>query len=53
MRKAEVGKKKYGREPEHLILIIMAAPRHVAKQIRRIAREKNIDLVIGKEALFE
>ena len=53
LRKAEAAKRKYGKEPEHLLLIVMTAPRHVARQMRRIAKEKNIDLVIGKEALFE
>jgi len=53
LRKAEAAKRKYGKEPERLLLIVMTAPRHVARQMRRIAKEKNIDLVIGKEALFE
>ncbi|MHA1364636.1 MAG: hypothetical protein ACTSP1_19275 [Candidatus Freyarchaeota archaeon] len=36
LRRAEAAKRKYGKEPEHLLLIVMTAPRHVARQMRRI-----------------
>ncbi|MGQ9722614.1 MAG: hypothetical protein ACUVXA_14975, partial [Candidatus Jordarchaeum sp.] len=49
LKKAEAAKKIYKKEPRYLFLRILTAPSSVAKEMRRIARVKNIDLVIGKE----
>ena len=48
LMRAELVKKKYKKELQ-LYLIILSAPKNVAGEIRRLAREKNINLVIGKE----
>ena len=48
LMRAELVKKKYKKEPQ-LYLIILSAPKNVAGEIRRLAREKNINLIIGKE----
>jgi len=47
LRKAELAKAKYSREPRK-ILVVLAASKEVAKEIRRAAREKGVELVIGK-----
>ncbi|MEM2135967.1 MAG: hypothetical protein Q6366_009145 [Candidatus Freyarchaeota archaeon] len=49
LRKAEAAKKKYKKEPRYLFLRFLTAPSSVAKEMRRMAKVKNIDLVIGKE----
>jgi DNA repair exonuclease SbcCD ATPase subunit len=50
LRKVEVAKKKYKKEPRYLFLRVLTAPSSVAKEMKRMARVKNIDLVIGKES---
>ncbi len=50
LRKAEAAKKKYKKEPRYLFLRVLTAPSNVAKEMRRMAKVKNIDLVIGKES---
>ncbi|MEM2959089.1 MAG: hypothetical protein QW261_12395 [Candidatus Jordarchaeaceae archaeon] len=50
LRKAEVAKKKYKKEPRYLFLRVLTAPSSVAKEMKRMAKVKNIDLVIGKES---
>jgi len=47
LRKAELAKAKYSREPRK-ILVILTAKRDVAKEVKRIAEEKGVELVIGK-----
>ncbi|MBO3842525.1 MAG: hypothetical protein FGF48_08965 [Candidatus Brockarchaeota archaeon] len=47
LRKAEVAKAKYSREPKK-ILVILAAKREAAKEIRKVAEEKNVEIIIGK-----
>jgi len=50
LRKVEVAKKKYKKEPRYLFLRVLTAPSNVAKEMKRMAKVKNIDLVIGKES---
>jgi hypothetical protein len=47
LRKAELAKAKYSREPRK-ILVILTAKRDAAKEVRRMAEEKGVELVIGK-----
>jgi septal ring factor EnvC (AmiA/AmiB activator) len=47
LRKAELVKTKYSKEPKK-IMIILTAKRDIAKEIERIAEEKGVRLVIGK-----
>ena len=47
LRKAELAKAKYSREPRK-ILVILTAKRDAAREVRRIAEEKGVELVIGK-----
>jgi len=47
LRKAELAKVKYSREPRK-ILVILTAKRDVAREVRRIAEEKGVELVVGK-----
>ena len=47
LRKAEIVKARYGREPRKF-LIVLTAPRDVARNLRRMAEEKGIELIIGK-----
>ena len=48
LRKAGVAKEKYGREPM-LFLVVLTAPREVAREIRKLSEKYNIDLMIGRE----
>jgi purine-nucleoside phosphorylase len=48
LRKAELVKSKYSREPRKMMMIILTAKRDVAKEIERIAEERGVKLVIGK-----
>ncbi|MBS7279667.1 MAG: hypothetical protein KIH09_07490, partial [Candidatus Freyarchaeota archaeon] len=50
LRKVEAAKRKYRKEPRYLFLRVLTAPSSVAKEMRRMAKIKNIDLVIGKES---
>lgn len=50
LRKVEAAKKKYKKEPRYLFLRVLTAPSSVAKEMKRMAKVKNIDLVIGKES---
>jgi hypothetical protein len=47
LRKVEVAKAKYSKEPRK-ILVILSAKRDAAKEIRRIAREEGVELIIGE-----
>jgi len=47
LRKAEVARMKYSREPRK-ILVILTARSDAAREIRRIAEEKDVELIIGK-----
>jgi hypothetical protein len=47
LRKAELVKTKYSKEPKK-IMIILIAKKDIAKEIERIAEEKEVRLVIGK-----
>jgi len=47
LKKAELAKAKYSREPRK-ILVVLTASKEAAKEIRRVAREKGVELVIGK-----
>ncbi|MHA1617053.1 MAG: hypothetical protein ACTSX9_07100 [Candidatus Njordarchaeales archaeon] len=48
LRKARLVEEKYGEKPR-LFLVILTAKKEVAEEIRKIAEENNIDLMIGKE----
>jgi len=47
LKKAELAKAKYSREPRKM-LVVLTASKEAAKEIRRVAREKGVELVIGK-----
>ena len=47
LKKAELVERKYGKKPR-LFLVVLAANRDVAREIRALAREHNIDLMLGK-----
>ncbi|MEM1582297.1 MAG: hypothetical protein QXK89_07285 [Candidatus Bathyarchaeia archaeon] len=47
LRKAEVARAKYSREPRK-ILVILSANSDSAEEMRRISEEKNVELIIGK-----
>ncbi|MBS7654239.1 MAG: hypothetical protein QXR06_02270 [Candidatus Bathyarchaeia archaeon] len=47
LRKVEVARAKYSREPRK-ILVILTAKREAAKEIRKIAEEKSVEIIIGK-----
>ena len=49
LKKAERIKAKYNREPRRL-LVVLTAPSDVAAEMRRIADENNVELIIGKTA---
>jgi len=47
LKKAELAKTTYAKEPRK-ILVILTAKREVAQEIQRKAKEKNIELIIGR-----
>jgi len=47
LRKAEVVRAKYGREPRKLLVILMVRS-EALKDLRRMAEEKGVELIIGK-----
>jgi predicted nuclease with TOPRIM domain len=47
LKKAELAKTRYAKEPRK-ILVILTAKRDVAQEIQRKAKEKNIELIIGR-----
>lgn len=47
LRKTEETKAKYFREPRK-ILVVLTARREAAKEMRRIADERGVELIIGK-----
>ena len=48
LRKARIAERKFGRKAM-LFLIILTARKDVAAEIRKIAKEHDVDLIIGKE----
>jgi len=48
LRKARIAEKKFKRKAS-LYLIILTAPKNVAREIKKRAIEKNVELVIGRE----
>jgi len=48
LRKAEVARASYAREPRK-ILVILTAKKETADEIRKLAKENNVKLIIGKE----
>jgi hypothetical protein len=47
LRKAELARAKYSREPKK-ILVVLKAKRDVVQEMERIAKEKGVELMIGK-----
>ncbi len=47
-RKAEVASKRFGRRPRKF-LIVLKAPKDVARRLRRMARERGVELILGGE----
>ena len=48
LRKAEKARSLYRREPRK-ILVVQTSPKNVAKRLRELAKEKGVELVIGRE----
>ena len=48
LRKVQIVEKTYGRPVQIKILIVLTAERKVARRLRRLCKEKGIDLVIGR-----
>jgi hypothetical protein len=48
LRKAELVKSKYSREPRK-IMVVLDAKRDVAKEIERIARERGVELIMRED----
>ncbi len=47
MRKVEVARKKYGREP-YRILVALTATKSIAKDLQRRAKELGVELIVGR-----
>jgi len=47
IRKAELAKTRYAKEPRK-VLVILTAKREAAREIEKIAKEKNVELIIGR-----
>ncbi|MEM3028062.1 MAG: hypothetical protein QW220_04975 [Candidatus Bathyarchaeia archaeon] len=47
LRKARIAKAKYSKEPRKL-LVILVSEREAAREMRRIAEEEGVELIIGK-----
>ena len=48
LRKINLVREKYGMEPSRKYLIILRTSKEVAKEIRKIAKENNIELILGR-----
>ena len=49
LKKAELVKAKYGMEPR-MLLVVLTTPSNTAAELRRIADERGVELIIGKTA---
>ena len=49
LRKAELARARYGREPKKL-LVVLTAPSNVAAELRKVAGESGVELIVGKTA---
>jgi len=47
LKKAEIVKAKYGMEPR-MLLVVLTTPSNTAAELRRIADERGVELIIGK-----
>ncbi|MEZ0346872.1 MAG: hypothetical protein ABWK01_09990 [Infirmifilum sp.] len=48
LKKVRVAESRYGRQASRKILIVLAAPRGVAKRLRRRCQEEGIELILGR-----
>jgi predicted nucleic acid-binding Zn-ribbon protein len=48
LRKVNLVREKYGKEPLRKYLIVLRASKSVAHELKKIARENNIELILGK-----
>ncbi len=47
IRKADIVRERYGKEPRKF-LIVMVTTKEVAREMRRIAKERDVELIIGR-----